>query len=115
VWGGLPYADLDTMATMIAATSWGGPANKLIIFSNEAAGPIVTNENCFKEPAGYTKVPSAISWISFDFYNPPGSFVMAECEHSQLPASAHAGDEGDRLPLSLLLPRYDELTVGAAR
>ena len=67
VWGGLPYADLDAMASMIAATPWGNNTKKLIIFSNEAAGPIVRNEDCFKQPAGYTKVPAAITWISFDF------------------------------------------------
>lgn len=57
VWGGLPYTDLDDMATMIAETKWGNDT-ALIVYSNEAAGPIVTNENCFKQPANYTKVLS---------------------------------------------------------
>ena len=86
VWGGLPYADLDAMATMMAATPWGeqAAAEQLIVFSNEAAGPIVRDETCFKQPAGYLKVPAAISWISFDFYNPPGGFVKNECACSRV-------------------------------
>jgi len=82
------------MATMIANTPWGGARGRattttaataaaaaaaaeksLIVFSNEGAGPIVRDENCFKLPAGYVRVPPAVSWISFDFYNPPGSYV----------------------------------------
>ena len=85
VWGGLPYAHLDAMATMIADTPWGKvPSNKLILFSNEAAGPIVRNVNCFKLPAGYEKVPAAVTWISFDFYNPPGGFVKNQCKWSTI-------------------------------
>jgi hypothetical protein len=69
VWGGLPYADLDNMATVIAETNWGMLTNSsaIIIYSNEAAGPIVRDENCFKQPANYAKVPESITWISYDF------------------------------------------------
>ena len=105
VWGGLPYADLDDMATMIAATDW-GTSDPPIVFSNEGAGVFVNDENCFKRPANYTKVhfthclghlrgllltippvlvhkvPLGISWISFDFYNPPAAFVRNECERT---------------------------------
>jgi hypothetical protein len=81
VWGGLPYADLDTMASVIAGTPWGGSARRdLIVYSNEAAGPIVRNQNCFHLPANYDRVPPAITWISFDFYNPPGGYVKNEYE-----------------------------------
>ena len=50
VWGGLPYSDLDKMSSMIAATPW-NTQRELIVYSNEAAGPIVRNQNCFKQPA----------------------------------------------------------------
>ena len=98
------------MATMIANTPWGGARGRaitttaaataeksLIVFSNEGAGPIVRNENCFKLPAGYVRVPPAVSWISFDFYNPPGSYVRSECERR--PYFIRATDTG--LPLRL--------------
>ena len=79
VWGGLPYADLADMATMIAETKW-GTQGAMIIYSNEAAGPIVKDENCFQQPAKYVKVPESITWISFDFYNPPAGFVKRQCK-----------------------------------
>lgn len=81
VWGGLPYADLVDMATMIAETKW-GTNGTLILYSNEAAGPIVRDENCFKQPTNYSKVPESITWVSFDFYNPPAGFVRTECTYA---------------------------------
>ena len=75
--GGLPYADFEAMAAMIASTTWNRfrSSDPLIIYSNEATGVIVDNLNCFKQPVGYTMVPASQTWISFDLYSPPASFV----------------------------------------
>lgn len=72
---------------MVAETKWGGDSEPTV-YSNEAAGPIVRNENCFKQLANYTKVPAGISWISFDFYNPPTQFVRNEYEKYVYPKMA---------------------------
>ena len=42
---------------------------------SEAAGPIVHNVDCFGNVVNYSAVPDAVTWISFDFYNPPASYV----------------------------------------
>jgi hypothetical protein len=85
-WGGLPFADLDRMATMVAATVWASPpAEPLIIYCNEAAGPIVHDIDAFGVKVNYTHVPRGIDWVSFDFYNPPAAYVRKWYEQNLYP------------------------------
>ena len=75
MWGGLPFEDLDKMAATIQNTSWSN-AQHVTIYNNEAMGPIVDGKTAFGTNVNYSHVPLGIDWISFDFYNPPASYVM---------------------------------------
>ena len=54
----------------------------------QGAGTFTRDRNCFNVSIGYTQVPDAITWISFDFYNPPGSYVKTEYEEYLYPKMA---------------------------
>lgn len=92
-WGGLPYANMSAMATAIRSTAWPGAEERLekaplIIYGNEGAGVFVRDRSCYNKSIGYSHVPDAIDWISFDFYNPPGSYVKTEYEQYLYPKMA---------------------------
>ena len=74
-WNGLPYEQLASLAEMVGGTEWGAAAPPMIVYTNEAMGPIVCDVDYFGRRVGYAKVPDAVTWVSFDFYNPPASHV----------------------------------------
>jgi hypothetical protein len=56
--------------------------------NTEGAGTFVRDKDCYNVTIGYTHVPAAISWISYDFYNPPAPFVKNEYEEFLYPKMA---------------------------
>lgn len=92
-WGGLPYTEMVGMAAAIAETQWPGLPRmdgqadnlSLIVYANEGAGTLVRDRNCFNLSIGYTSVPAGLTWISFDFYNPPASWIRGLYEQHLYP------------------------------
>ena len=92
-WGGLPYTEMVGMAAAIAETQWPGLLPPMdghanlspIVYANEGAGTLVRDRNCFNLSIGYTSVPAGLTWISFDFYNPPASWVRGLYEQHLYP------------------------------
>ena len=90
-WGGLPFDDLVEMTAVIANTTWPGlPSSqpRPIIHYNEAKGAIVDDKDWLGRPVNYSHVPLGVDWVSFDFYNPPASYVRQWYESSLYPKMA---------------------------
>ena len=77
------------MYRCVAATAWAPPPPRpLVLYGNEAKGSIVDGRDCFGNANNITHVPRALDWISFDFYNPPASYVRRWYEEHLYPKMA---------------------------
>jgi len=69
-WNGLPYNDLVLSIEMVRA-SFPKPA---IILYNEAYPVFTQDINSHNQKIGYNTVPTALDWLSMDFYPDEGTF-----------------------------------------
>jgi hypothetical protein len=68
LWRGISVSELEAASSAVKADF----PNKSIYW-NEAAPALTTNQNLLGEPVNLTQVPSAIDWVSLDWYLDPAA------------------------------------------